>query len=635
VETLFSSRQWCTSPKGYWTIEYEHQRSGSDMQYRFKYKVWINSGGWFYNAMKMPIYLNGTNVATIQVKTYNDGETGWTYSGTTGWYTVSGKTSGTTSFYAVLVDTGGYAQAGWKVYDTSATFNLTVDPAESVLGSIANFTIGNAITIPITKYSSSFTDNLVIKYGSTTVKTVNGITNGASVSFTSTELNTIYSLMSTVNSGTFSFTITTYNGSTAVGSSSKTATGSITGANPTFTSSKITYKDNNSTTVAVTGNNQYLVQNLSSLLVTIASATGNKGASISKYEATLNGVTKTITSAGNIDYGVINSGSNLTLSVKVTDSRGNTATATKTIQFLPWALPTGIITLKRKNNYEDTSYLKIQASYSSINSKNSVTIKYQYKQTTATTYSTLTTIANNTQVTLTLNKNSAWDFKITITDKFGTTTYNTVLAKGQFILFVDTKKLSVGVNCFPVNSESLEVNGQKIGAIDFDKIYPVGSIYMSTQPTNPKTLFGIGSWTQLTGGFIYGTTATSGAKGTNGNGTGTSTGSATGNTGSTALTEAQMPSHYHTVNNHEHGQRTVGNDGNINPWVAGAVSGSSAGVYTRQQVAWYNSGKASVTTYGSSPNTNSKGSGSGHTHTLNSHTHTIPYIVVYIWKRVS
>ena len=634
MEALFSSRQWCSSPKGYWTIQYEHQRSGSDMQYRFSYKVWINSGGWFYNAIKMPIYLNGTNVATIQVKTYNNNETGWTYSGTTGWYTVSNKTSGTTSFYAELVDTGGYAQANWNKYDTSATFNLTVDPAKSVLGSVANFTIGNAIPISITKYSSSFTDNLVIKYGSTTVKTVNGITNGASVSFTTAELNTIYSLMSTVNSGTFSFEITTYNGSTSVGSSSQSATGSITGASPTFTSSNITYKDNNSTTTAVTGNNQYLVQNLSKLLVTITSATGNKGATISKYEATLNGVTKTITSAGNIDYGVINSGSNLTLSVKVTDSRGNTATATKTIQFLPWALPTGIITLKRKNNYEDTSYLKIQASYSSVNSKNSVTIKYQYKQTTATTYSTLTTIANNTQVTLTLNKNSAWDFKITITDKFGTTTYNAVLAKGQFILFVDTKKLSVGINCFPANSESLEVNGQKIGAIDFNKIYPVGSIYMSTQPTSPKTLFGIGTWTQLKSGFIYATSNTSGTTGTSGNGTGTSTGAATGNTGSTALTEAQMPSHYHTVNDHSHAQRTIGNDGNINPWVS-AGSGGSAGVYTRQQVAWYNSGKAQVTTYGSAPNTNSKGSGSGHTHTLNSHTHTVPYITVYVWKRDS
>ena len=468
METLFSSRQWCSSPKGYWTIEYEHQRSGSDMQYRFKYTVWINSGGWFYNAMKMPLYLDGTNIATLQVKTYNSNEKGWSYSGTTGWYTVSNKTSGSTSFYAQLIDTGGYAQNKWQEYDTSATFSLTVDPAKSVLGGISNFTIGNAIPISITKYSSSFRDDMVIKYGSTTVKTISGITNGSSVSFTTAELNTIYSLMSTVNSGTFSFTITTYNGSTSVGTSSQSATGSITGASPTISASNISYKDNNSTTVAVTGDNQYLVQNLSSLLVTISSATGNKGAYITKYEATINGVTKTITSAGNIDYGVINSGSNLTLTVKVTDSRGNTASASKTVKFLPWSLPTGIITLKRKNNYEDETYLKVQASYSSINSKNSVTIKYQYKQTTASTYSTLTTINNNTQITLSLTKNSAWDFKITITDKFGTTTYNAVLSRGRFIFFVDTKKLSVGINCFPVNSESLEINGVQV--LEYDVV---------------------------------------------------------------------------------------------------------------------------------------------------------------------
>ena len=202
--------------------------------------------------------------------------------------------------------------------------------------------------------------------------------------------------------------------------------------------------------------------------MTISSATGNKGASISRYEATINGTTRTIYSAGNIDFGVINSGSNLTLSVKVIDSRGNSTTATKTVQFLPWSLPSGIIYLKRKNNYEDESYLKIIASYSSINNKNSVTIKYQYKKTTDSSYSSQTTIANNTQITLSLSKDYAWDFKITITDRFGTTTYNTVLAKGKFILFVDTKKLSVGVNCFPSNSESLEINGVQV--LEYDVI---------------------------------------------------------------------------------------------------------------------------------------------------------------------
>ena len=620
MEALFESRQFATSPKAYWTIKYEHRRVGADMQYRFYWNVWLgSSGSWWYNAFKLPINLNGTNVVTIQVKTYNDSEKGWNKSGTTDWYTVSGKTSGTVPFYAQLVDTGGYAQASWNVQDTSPTYNLTVDPAGSDLGSIANFTIGNAITIPITKYSTSFVDNLVIKYGSTSIKTVSNISNGASVSFTTSELNTIYSLMSTVNSGTFSFTLSTYDGSTLVGSSSQTATGSITNANPTFTASNISYQDSNNTTYNVTQNRQHLVQNLSNLLVTISSATGNKGASITKYEATINGVMKSRTSAGNIDFGVINSGSNLTLSVKVTDSRGNTTTATKTVIFLAWSLPTGVISLKRKNNYEDTSYLKVQATYSSINSKNTITIKYQYKKTTDSSYSSQTTISNNTEKTISLSKSYAWDFKITLTDKFGTTTYNTVLAKGQFILFVDTKKLSVGVNCFPTQTESLEVNGEKIGAIDFKKIYPVGSIYLSVNSTSPATLFG-GSWTQISNRFLYCTT--SGATGTGGASSVSYT--PAGTVGGHTLTVSEIPSHCH-------GQKTIGNDGNINPWV-GPSSGSSQGVYTRQQSAWYNSGHQNVETYNT-------GGGGSHNHGFTGTQATIstmpPYIKVYAWYRTA
>lgn len=242
----------------------------------------------------------------------------------------------------------------------------------------------------------------------------------------------------------------------------------IVNGNPTFSASNITYKDNNSTTVAVTGNNQKLVQNLSSLLATITSATAKKSSSISKYEASINGVTQTITSAGNINFGVINSANDLTLSVKVTDSRGNTTTASKTVTFLAWTLPTAIISLKRKNNYEDESYLTVNASFSSVDSKNSITIKYQYKKTTDSSYSSQTTINNNQQKTITLSKDYAWDFKIVITDRFGTTTYNTILAKGKFILFVDTKKLSVGVNCFPTKTESLEVNGVQV--LEYDEI---------------------------------------------------------------------------------------------------------------------------------------------------------------------
>ena len=40
------------------------------------------------------------------------------------------------------------------------------------------------------------------------------------------------------------------------------------------------------------------------------------------------------------------------------------------------------------------------------------------------------------------------------------------------------------------------------GTVDFDKIYPVGCIYTSTNPTNPTALFGVGTWTPIAEGRV-------------------------------------------------------------------------------------------------------------------------------------
>ena len=394
------------------------------------------------------------------------------YNGTTvasGQATIGHNSDGTKSFSA-SVEAGIYTYA--RNVSGSGSWSLTQIPRYSNISSADNFNDEQNPSMTFTNPSGGyFSLRAKIEAGGNSqliTRNLSKTATSCTFSLSDSERNTLRNLCSKSNSLSVRFTICCMNGSTELSASYLDRTMTIVNGNPTFSSSNISYKDNNSTTTAVTGNNQQLVQNLSKLLVTITSATAKKGASISKYEATINNTAKSINSAGNIDFGVINSSTNLILSVKVTDSRGNTTTATKTVTFLDWTLPSAVVSLKRKNNYEDETYLTVKASFSSVNSKNKLTIQYQYKKTTDSSYSSLTTISNNTKVTMTKDKNYAWDYKIVLKDSFGTTTYNLTLAKGKFILFVDTKKLSVGINCFPTNSESLEVNGCQV--LEYDVI---------------------------------------------------------------------------------------------------------------------------------------------------------------------
>ena len=115
----------------------------------------------------------------------------------------------------------------------------------------------------------------------------------------------------------------------------------IVNANPTFDASLISFKDTNSKVVGITGNDQTIVQNKSTLSVTCGAATAYKGATISKYEVTLNGVTKSITTAsgGTVSMGAVAKDGDLKISVKVTDSRGNSVTKEKAITIIPYSKP--------------------------------------------------------------------------------------------------------------------------------------------------------------------------------------------------------------------------------------------------------------------------------------------------------
>lgn len=70
----------------------------------------------------------------------------------------------------------------------------------------------------------------------------------------------------------------------------------------------------------------------------------------------------------------------------------------------------------------------------------------------------------------------------------------------------------------------------------FQKVYPVGSIYMSMTDTNPAELFGFGEWMQINDVFLIG------ASGSYPAGT-------TGGEFEHKLTVDEMPSHQHDIRN--------------------------------------------------------------------------------------
>lgn len=251
--------------------------------------------------------------------------------------------------------------------------------------------------------------------------------------------------------------VTTYDSTTSLGYSSVKATLSIVNANPIFTVDNVTYADTDTSVVAITEDDQLIVQNKSNLVVTLTSAEGLKGATIEKYELNLNLVTKTATVAGKVTFGKVNSTQDLELSVTVTDSRGFTSKITKTISMVAYSPPSAIVTLERLNNYEEETYLTVDGSVAYVNGKNTMSISYQYKQLLGE-YNDPIAINDNEKYTLFCDKRLAYWFNIIIEDAFGSIfTKEFPLQEGVFAFFIDTLRRAVGINAFPEDGEALRV----------------------------------------------------------------------------------------------------------------------------------------------------------------------------------
>ena len=405
---------------------------------------------------------------------------------------------------------------GTKTGSGSGTLNTI--PRGSVLGTISDFTLGNAITVPITKYSSSFADTLTISVGGTTVKTVSSVANGASVSFTSAELTSIYGKLPNATSGVFTFTLTTKNGTTTIGTSTKTAKGTI--PNTVIPSiSSVSLVENTSGLATQFG---AYIQNKSTIKGTV-SATAGTGTTIDNYKITINGATYTNST---FTTGVLKTSGSNSYSVTVTDKRGRTASTSGTFTVTAYTSPTiSNFSVVRCNSNgtenNEGAYAKVNATatITSLSSKNTKTFVLQYKLNNTSTWTTLETYTAAYTYTITnkiipnISVDNPYDFRIVATDYFGAVnskiialssayTILDILANGKGVAFgkvaSESGVLDIGF-AETVLSPNIFLGGEKNN--DEEKNIRFGTKEDATYPSNCKlyggngnSATGIGMW---------------------------------------------------------------------------------------------------------------------------------------------
>ena len=348
----------------------------------------------------------------------------------------------------------------------------------------------------------------------------------------------------------------------------------------------VSYEDTNAATVAVTGDKSRIIQNHSVLTVTIPTATAKKGATIASYEISFGGVSKKVQNAGAVSIGTVDVSYSQALTVTATDSRGFTASQSVQVTVDYYSAPTAVIDLHRLNNFEPTTYITSNARYSYLNGKNAVTIYARFKKVSDSSYGTPIELEDSIQSTVTCDRDSAYDFVVTIADKLESTDYNLALGKGIPAFFIDTKKSSVGVNCLPTQNNAFQLSDA--AWLTAQGAYPVGAIYLSVTNVNPATLFG-GTWEAIGGRFLLGANSTYAA-------------GSTGGESAHKLTTSEMPRHNHTLDNYN-------------------VSAGNTTAYMTVQA------QAKVGYNGNVQTLYTGGDGS--------HNNMPPYLAVYMWKRTA
>lgn len=408
---------------------------------------------------------------------------------------------------------------------------------------------------------------------------------------TEAERDIIRSRMANVKTATIRFVVhDTLGGSNSWSFLDRTVT--IVGGEPTFVD--FDYRDKNSTTSTITGNNQVLIQGKSVLELTVDStdkATANKSATMSKYNASIASINQDIsyvTSTIVQELGVVGANSDTALVVKAIDSRTNFTQVSKTITILPYISPQLVATARRVNNFETATTFHIEGVISRLTlagtDKNGIVtgtaVAYRVKKTTDASWGSWvnkTSSLSTGNVSLAdfnvdLDRNYAWNVQVRLTDKLETTTVDILVP--------------VGIPIFRIGLDGKVYNNEQPLMVSH-----VGQIIMSTTLTTASAVQAIygGTW------VAWGTGRTPVGI----------------DTGQTEFNTVEKTGGHKLLQSHTHNLRS---DARAKVFLYGGGAGGADGVQYTRDNAWTNSMWIENTGGGDSQNLQ-------------------PYITTYMWKR--
>lgn len=287
--------------------------------------------------------------------------------------------------------------------------------------SAGNGTLNSSHTITLTRYSTDFKHTITATCGTSTITVATGVQAGSytwtpPLDWCKQSTSSIYVDVK--------ITCETFSGSTSCGTSETWVT-------MTMPSSVVP----SVTTLSVIDEKGYLstfgsyIQGKSQAKVTTASS-GTYGSSISSTVITVGSSSKSA-SSGTFD---LPSSGTITVTAKVTDTRGRTSTASTTITVLAYTPPTVQITsIYRCDSAgtmaDDGAYVKVtwSASITSLSSKNSAAYALEYKVRGTSTWTSVTlsdqagkySVSGATKL-ISASADNAFDFRVTAKDYFAT-----------------------------------------------------------------------------------------------------------------------------------------------------------------------------------------------------------------------